>query len=389
MDTSPIYLDNAATTRLDPVVFDAMKGFFCEHFGNAASKYYREGRHALDAVETARGHVAALLGAGDPSEVIFTSCASESNNWVINSILREGDRKHVITSAVEHHAVLEPIEFLEKHHGIEATILPVDELGRVNPDDLRDAIRDDTGLVSIMHANNEIGTIQPIRELAAIARGNDIPFHTDACQTVGKIPTTVESLGVDFLSLSAHKFHGPKGVGALYVRKGQRLQPFIRGGGQERGRRAGTTNVPGVVGLGKAAELAQQRMAGEDARARKLVESLWKRLSEAIPKIRRNGDPDSRIPNLLNICVSGIEGEAMLLRLDMNGIMVSSGSACTSGSLDPSHVLLAIGLPAEIAHGSVRFSLSHETQESDIDRVCSVLPGIVEQLRAMSPTWEG
>lgn len=386
---SPVYMDNAATTRLDADVLAAMMPFFSEHFGNAASKYYAEGRKALEAVDNARQQVAALLGASDPSEIVFTSGASESINWVIQSLLRDGERKHVITSPIEHHAVLEPIEHLEKNHGVESTILPVDPTGLVSPDAVRDALRDDTGLITIMHANNEIGTLQPISEIATIAREAGVPFHTDACQTVGKIPVNVQQLGVDLLSLSAHKFRGPKGAGALYIRKGTRLAPMIRGGGQESGRRAGTTNVPSLVGMGKAAELAAGKIATEAPRESALVEDLWKRLSAEIPKIRRNGHPEKRIPNILNVCLEGIEGEAILLRLDMAGIMVSSGSACTSGSLDPSHVLLAIGLPAEIAHGSVRFSLGPETTSADVDRVCEVLPGIVAMLRDMSPTWQG
>ncbi|MBN2711329.1 MAG: aminotransferase class V-fold PLP-dependent enzyme [Planctomycetes bacterium] len=389
MSDKPIYMDNAATTRLDPEVFAAMEPFFNKHFGNAASKYYQEGRTAHQAMESARGQLAGLLGADDEKEITITSCATESNNWVINSLLLNGTKKHVITSAIEHHAILEPIEFLEKHHGIKATILPVDERGMVSPQLLKDSITDETALVSIMHANNEIGTVLPIRELADIAHEKGVLFHTDACQTVGKIPVKVNELGADFLSLSAHKFHGPKGTGALYIRKGTRLEPFIRGGGQERGRRAGTSNIPSIVGMGKAAELAGKRIESEAPRERELVEKLWQGLNAKMPKIRRNGDPEKRIPNLLNICVAGVEGEAVLGYLDMYGIMVSSGSACTSGSLDPSHVLLAIGLPAEVAHGSIRFSMSHETEASDVERIIEIMPDVVERLRQMSPTWNG
>jgi cysteine desulfurase len=388
-NNNPVYLDNAATTRLDPEVLEAMRPYFCDFFGNAASKYYNLGRSALSAMESGREQLAKLLNVADPQELVITSCATESNNWALVSTMLESERKHVVTSAVEHHAILEPIEWLGKKFGIEYTILPVDEFGMVSPEALRETIRDDTALVSIMHANNEIGTAMPIRELAEIAHEKGAIFHTDACQTVGKIPVDVRELGVDMLSLSAHKFHGPKGTGALYIKKGTRLAPFIRGGGQERGKRAGTSNVPSIVGMGKAAELAAGRMSEAVKRESALVEKLWQNLQKAIPEIRRNGHPEKRLPNILNVCVRGAEGEAVLGYLDMYGIMISSGSACTSGSLDPSHVLLALGLPAEQAHGSLRFSMSHETTESDIDRVIEIVPQVVSRVREMSPTWNG
>lgn len=389
--TDWIYLDNAATTRTDPEVLEAMRPFFCEHYGNAAT-LYQAGNAASKAVEKAREQVAELLGAL-PEEVFFTSGGTESDNWAFSgSVCGEmcgRGHKHIITSAVEHHAVLETVSFMERHLGCPATFLPVDAYGAVSPDALREALRPETALVSVMHANNEIGTVQPVAELAALARQKGALFHTDAVQSVGKIPVNVRELGVDMLSLSAHKFHGPKGVGAMYIRKGVRLSPFMHGGAQERKRRAGTSNVPGIVGLGKAAELAGRHLETECKRQAALVEKLWEGLNDRIPKIRRNGHPANRVPNLLNLCVSGIEGEAILLQLDMYGIAISSGSACTTGSLEPSHVLLAIGLPAEVAHGSARFSLSRETTERDIERVIEVMPKVAANLRAMSPIWHG
>jgi len=384
----PIYLDNAATTRVLPGVFEAMKPYFGERYGNAASRYYEAGRQAAAALEKAREEIAGLINAR-PDEIYFTAGATESSNWVLQSLLLGAQKKHVIVSAIEHHSVLEPVEALAKLAGVEATLLPVDGLGRVDPAALDKAIRPDTALVSVMHANNEIGTVQPIAELAAVARAKGVPFHTDACQTVGKIPVDVQALGIDLLSLSGHKFHAPKGIGALWLRKGQRLRPLLHGGGQERNRRAGTSNVAGAVGLGAAAVWMRARLAEYAAHEIALVERLWRGLEAAIPKIRRNGDPSGRVPGILNVAVQGAEGEAILGYLDMMGVMASSGSACTSGSLDPSHVLLAVGLPAEVAHGSIRFSLSGETTEAEIDRVIATVPGVVERLRAMSPTWKG
>lgn len=383
-----IYFDNAATTRVDPEVFAAMQPYFTEKYGNAASQYYEMGRQARSALDEARGQVAELLGAR-PEEIYFTCGATESDNWVLQSTVLAGTKKHIITSAIEHHAILEPLEFLKKHGLCDFTILPVDGKGRVDPADLRKAIRPDTGLVSVMHANNEIGTLQPIRELAAISRDAGVPFHTDACQSMGKIKVDVKELGIDMLSLSAHKFHGPKGIGALYLRKGARLAPFMHGGGQENNRRAGTSNVAGAVGMAKAAELAASKYIADAARQFKIVEDIWAGLKAAIPKIHRNGDPEGRIPNLLSVCVEGAEGEAILGYLDMFGIQVSSGSACTSGSLEPSHVLLACGIPVELAHGSIRISLSHENTEADVAKVVDAMPKAVTRLREMSVTWKG
>ncbi|MDR1518759.1 MAG: aminotransferase class V-fold PLP-dependent enzyme [Planctomycetota bacterium] len=381
-----VYLDNAATTRVDPEVLAAMQPYFCEKYGNASSQYYELGRQARAALEKARERLAALLGAS-PEEIFFTAGATESNNWVIQGTALGGRKKHIITSAIEHHAVLEPLEWLKKNGYADFTLLPVGKTGQVDPDDLKKALRPDTGLVSIMHANNEIGSIQPIERLAAIARGAGVPFHTDACQSAGKMDVDVNRLGIDALSLSAHKFHGPKGIGALYLRKGVRLATFMHGGNQEGRRRSGTSNVAGAVGLGKAAELAPKYIA-DGPRQAALIEELWRGLSGAIRKITRNGDPDNRIPNLLSVCVEGAEGEAILGYLDMSGLQVSSGSACTSGSLEPSHVLLACGVPVELAHGSIRVSISHETGDADAKLLLAAMPDVVARLRTMSVTWK-
>lgn len=381
-----IYMDNAATTRVDPRVFETMTPYFCEKYGNAASQYYELGRQARAALDHSREQLAALLGA-TPAEIFFTAGATESDNWIIQATALAGKKKHIVTSAIEHHAVLEPLEWLKKNGYCDFTILPVDSVGRVDPDDLKKAVREDTGLVTIMHANNEIGTMQPISELAAITKQAGAVFHTDATQSVGKIAVDVDKLGVDSLSLSAHKFHGPKGIGALYLRKGTRLAPMVHGGGQENNRRAGTSNVAGAVGMGRAAELASEYIA-DGPRQAALVEKMWTDLSGAIKKIRRNGDTKDRIPNILSVCVEGAEGEAILGYLDMYGLQVSSGSACTSGSLDPSHVLLACGVPVELAHGSIRMSLSHETTDGDADLLVKSMPEVVARLRAMSVTWK-
>lgn len=382
-----IYLDNAATTRADPRVVDAMLPYFSEKYGNAASQYYELGRQAQTALEDARKKLATLIGA-TPEEIFFTAGATESNNWVIQSTALTRDKKHIITSAIEHHAILEPLEWLKKHDLCDYSVLPVDKTGKVDPDDLKKAIRSDTGLITIMHTNNEIGTIQDISALAAVAKDAGVHFHTDATQSVGKINVDVKSLGVDALSLSGHKFHGPKGIGALYLKKGYRISPFIHGGGQENRRRAGTSNVAGAVGLGKAAELAAEYIA-DAPRQGKLVEEIWAAFSGSIPKIHRNGHPVDHISNLLSVCVEGAEGEAILGYLDMSGIQVSSGSACTSGSLEPSHVLLACGVPVEMAHGSIRISMSHETTEEQVKTLIAAMPTVVERLRSMSVTWKG
>lgn len=380
-----VYLDNAATTRVDPRVVEAMLPYFSEKYGNASSQYYEIGRQARTALDESRAKLAGLLNAS-PEEIFFTSGSTESSNWVIQSAILAGKKKHVITTPIEHHAVLEPLEWFKKNGFGDFTLLPVDRYGLVNPDDLKKAIREDTGLITIMHTNNEIGTLQPFPELVAIAKKAGVPFHTDATQSLAKLEVDVKALGIDALSLSAHKFHGPKGVGALYLRKGTRIAPFMHGGGQENSRRAGTSNVSGAVGMGRAAELAREYLA-DSPRQSELVEFMWQGLSGAITKIHRNGHPEKRLPNLLSVCVEGAEGEAILGYMDMHALEVSSGSACTSGSLEPSHVLLACGVPVDLAHGSIRISLSHETSREDAERVVKVMPEVVSRLRAMSVTW--
>jgi len=381
-----IYLDHAATTPTDPRVVEAMLPWFTERFANP-STLYNLGTQAKEAIESARVNVAALIGA-KPEEVYFTSGGTESDNWAVigAAFANRAKGSHVITSAIEHHAVLEPCHFLEKN-GFEVTVLPVDEYGLVDPDDVRKAITDKTILVAIMHANNEIGTIEPIEEIGAITRERRIHFHTDTVQTVGHIPIDVNKLNCDSLAISAHKLYGPKGVGAMYLRKGARAQPYILGGGQERGKRAGTSNVPGIVGLGKAAEFALAEMGEISPRLLFLRDKLIKGIFERVRDVRLNGHPTHRLPNNVNISVAGIEGESMILLMDMNGVCVSSGSACTSGTLDPSHVLLAIGLPHEVAHGSVRFTLGKDNIEAHVDYVLEKFPAVVDRLRAMSPLY--
>ncbi len=390
-----IYLDHAATTPIHPDVLQAMMPYLTDQYANP-STLYSFGREANAAVEEARAKVAALIGA-DPVEVYFTAGATESDNWaIIGAALahekRSGDgsrqaiKNHIITSAIEHHAVLETCEYLEKR-GFEVTVLPVDEHGLVDPEDVRRAITDKTILITIMHANNEIGTIEPIAEIGAIARERGVLFHTDATQSVGKVPVDVKATNIDLLSLSGHKMYGPKGIGALYIRKGVRIQPYMHGGGQESRKRAGTHNVPGIVGLGKAAEIAQATMAEESARLIELRDWLIERLTTTIPNVRLNGHPTKRLPNNVNVSVQGIEGESMILSLDMFGICVSSGSACTSGDLSASHVLLAIGLPHELAHGSLRMTLGRSTTREDLETVVEALAGTVTRLRAMSPMY--
>lgn len=379
---SRVYLDHAATTPVDPRVVEAMKPYWTEAFGNPSS-LHAEGRRALQALDEARNQVAAVLGA-DPEEIVFTAGGSEADNLAISGVLgAAGSRKyHVVTSAVEHHAVLYTCQFWLRQ-GYEVTVLPVDEYGQVRPADLAAALRPDTALVSIMMANNEVGTLQPVAELAALCRERGVLFHTDAVQAVGAVPVHVRELGVDLLSLSAHKFYGPKGAGALYVRKGVRLQPLIHGGGQERTRRAGTENIPGIVGLAAALRLAQAEMTERTAHIR----SLRRRLEEGLlrlPGTRLNGHPERRLPGHVNVSFAGVESEPLLVNLDLAGIAASGGSACTSGSLEPSHVLKAMGVPGEWIRGSVRFSLGRENTEADVDRVLSVLPGILERLRAIS-----
>lgn len=380
-----IYMDNAATTAVRPEVLEAMLPFFTQHYGNPSS-IHSVGRDAKRAVENARRQVAAALGA-QPQEIYFTAGGSESDNWAIRSAaeMLEKKGKHIITSSVEHHAVLHTCEYLEKHRGYRVTYLPVDDTGRVNPADVKNAIAEDTVLITIMAANNEIGTLQPIEEIGRIAKEAGVLFHTDAVQAVGAIPINVSALPVDMLSLSAHKFHGPKGVGALYIRKGVRMNNLIYGGAQERNLRAGTENLASIVGLGKAIEIAVAELPEYAARMTRLRDRLIDGILAEIPETRLNGHRTERLPANVNVSVRFIEGESLLMRLDLAGVEGSSGSACTSGSLDPSHVLLAIGLPHEIAHGSLRLSLGIENTEEDVDYVLEALPGIVKDLRAMSP----
>ncbi|MDO8682268.1 MAG: cysteine desulfurase NifS [Armatimonadota bacterium] len=382
-----IYLDHAATTPADPRVVEAMLPYFTEQFGNPSSKLYRLGAESRDAVEAARESVAALLNAKS-DEIYFTSGGTESDNWAIigSAFANEKKGNHIITSAIEHHAVLESCHFLEKR-GFEVTYLPVDEYGMIDLDDVKRAITDKTILVTIMHANNEVGTLEPIAEIGEITRERGIHFHTDTVQTVGRIPVDVAELKCDSLAISAHKFYGPKGVGAMFLRKGARALPYMQGGGQEKGKRAGTHNVPGIVGLGKAAELALEELAATSARLLPLRDKLTDGILERIPDVKLNGHPTLRLPNNLNVSISGIEGESIIMLMDMNNVCASTGSACSSDSLDPSHVLLAMGLSHELAHGSVRFTLGKCNTEDHIDHVLHTFPCVVERLRAMSPLY--
>jgi cysteine desulfurase len=381
-----IYLDYAATTPTDPQVVKAMLPYFSEAFGNPSSAH-EFGREAAAAVAAARENVAALLGVKAP-EIVFTSGGTESNNFAIKGVAYANRSKgnHIITSSIEHHAVTEPCHFLEKQ-GFEVTVLPVDRYGMIDPDTVRKAITDRTILISIMHANNEIGTIQPIAEIGKLAREKGIYLHTDAVQTFAHIPFTAEGLNVDLLSLSAHKLYGPKGVGAIYIRKGARITSFMQGGEQEGKRRASTHNVPGIVGLSRAVDMAREKLQEEMAIQTRLRDRLIKGILERIDRSRLNGHPTERLPNNVNVSIEFVEGESMLLSLDMEGIACSTGSACSSASLDPSHVLLAIGLSHEMAHGSLRFSLGRFTEEGDLDRLLETLPPIVERLRRMSPLY--
>ena len=383
-----IYLDYAATTPVDPGVIEAMLPYFRDTFGNPSS-IHSFGQQARTAVEDAREKMASFLGA-KPAEIIFTSGGTESNNFAIKGIALANRKKgnHIITSAIEHHAVMEPCHFLERE-GFEVTFLPVDAQGLVDPQDVAKAISDRTILVSIMHANNEIGTLQPVTEIGKIARERGVCFHTDAVQTFGHMPFTVGDLNVDLLSLSAHKLYGPKGVGALFVRQGTRLEPHMHGGEQEGKRRASTHNVPGIVGLAKAVELAEKAMAEEDIRITALRNRLIRGIFDRIDRVRLNGHPEKRLANNVNVSMEYCEGEAMILSLDLMGIACSTGSACSSTSVEPSHVLRAIGLSVEETRGSLRFSLGRDTQEQEIDKVLEVLPRIVKRLRAMSPAYRG
>lgn len=382
-----VYADNAATTKLSPAVLEAMMPYLTEEYGNPSS-LYRFGNHAKRAIEQARKEVADVLGA-DPFEILFTGGGSEADNWVkeIMRSLKAKGKNHFITSAVEHHALLHSAQRLQKE-GFEVTFIPVDREGQIDPEQVRAAIRPETGLVSIMFANNEIGTIYPIKEIGAICRQAGVLFHTDAVQAAGHLPINVKEMNIDLLSLSAHKFHGPKGVGAFYCRRGIPLPSLIDGGAQERGKRAGTENVAGIVGLGAALRLANEEMSETSARVSAMCDRLIDGILQTVPMCRLNGPRHNRLPGNCNISFLGIEGESLLLRLDLAGIAASSGSACASSSLDPSHVLLAIGLPHEVAHGSVRLSLSDYNTEEDVDYILEKLPEIVSTLRSMSPLWE-
>lgn len=382
-----LYADHAATTALSPRALEAMTPYFRDAYGNPSS-LYTFGQQAKSDLDAARAEVARCLNA-KPEEIFFTSGGTESDNWALKAVaeLRGGKGRHIITSAIEHHAILHTLEHLEKALGFSVTYLPVDSLGRVDPQAVKAAIRPDTILITVMAANNEIGTIEPIAEIGAIAREAGVLFHTDAVQAVGHIPVDVSAWNCDMLSLSGHKFHGPRGVGALYVRRGLRLPPLIHGGGQEKGRRSGTENVAGAVGLAAALREAVDGLEARSvllaARRDRLIEGLTR-----LPCSRLTGDPVHRLPGTASFVFEGVEGEALLLHLDAKGICASSGSACSSASLDPSHVLLAIGLPHEVAHGSLRLSLGEENTDEDVDYLLQAVPEVVEYLRNMSPVWD-
>ena len=382
-----IYMDNGATTRVTEPVFEAMKPYFCEIYGNPSSahNFGYVSRHAIDA---AREQVARAINA-DVNEIYFTGCGTESDNWAVRGAAYENMKKgrHIITTAIEHHAILHTCAQLEKE-GFEVTYLPVDEYGFVTPEQLDAAIRPDTTLVSIMTANNEIGTIEPIAELAAVCKKHGVLFHTDAVQAIGSVKIDVKAMQIDMLSMSGHKFHAPKGIGVLYIRKGVRLQQFMNGGAQERNRRAGTENLASIVGIGKAIEIATADIDAHNKKLSAIRDHMIERILKEIPYTRLNGHPTTRLPGNVNVCFRFIEGESLLMLLDAKGIAGSSGSACTSGSLDPSHVLLAIGLPHEIAHGSLRLSLSEENTMEEADYVVDSLVEIVSRLRSMSPLYD-
>jgi len=382
-----IYMDHAATTAVDPRVVESILPHFTAKYGNASS-VHSWGREARQAVEDARQTVADILGA-DRKEIIFTSCGTESDNLAIRGVAfaRREKGRHIITSSVEHHAVGHTCEQLEKEFGFKVTYLPVDKYGRVDPDDVGRAITDKTILISIMYANNEIGTIQPIAEIGRIARARNIPFHTDAVQAGGTLELDVNKLNIDLLSLSAHKFYGPKGVGVLYQRRSTPLLPMQTGGGHERGRRAGTENTPYIVGLAAALKLAHEHRQENNARIAALRDRLIQGVLETIPDAYLTGHPSDRLPNSASFVFKGVEGESVLLKLDWMGVAASSGSACASGEPEPSHVLTALNLPLELCHGSLRLTLGNENTEKDVDYVLSILPGIVRELRAMSPLY--
>ncbi len=384
-----VYLDNAATTMVRKEALDAMLPVFTEYYGNPSS-LHGYARDAAKLMNDARIKVARAFHA-EPHEIIFTGGGSESDNTILRGVAAAyaAKGKHIITSAVEHHAILYTLEAMKKEGIADVTILPVDEYGRVTAKQVAEAIRPDTILVSIMFANNEVGTIMPIAEIGAVCRERGVLFHTDAVQAAGHVSIDVKAMHIDLMSLSAHKFHGPKGVGAMYIRNGVRVPPLIRGGGQERHRRAGTENVPGIVGMGAALECAIAHMDDNTARLIRLRDKMIAGIEARIPDVKLNGHPTDRLPNNVNFSIRYIEGESILLMLDLNGVAASSGSACTSGSLDPSHVLLAMGLTHEVAHGSLRLTMSEFTTEEEIDYVLDLLPGVVQRLRDMSPLYKG
>ncbi|WP_304339979.1 cysteine desulfurase NifS [Metaclostridioides mangenotii] len=388
MEKRRLYMDYSATTPVKQEVVDAMLPYYTEYFGNASS-FHTFGREAKEALDKAREQVADLINA-KPGEVYFTAGGSESDNWALEGVAFANREKgnHIITTKIEHHAILHTCEYLAKHHGFEITYLDVDSEGKIDLKELEDAIRDTTVLISIMFANNEIGTIEPIKEACAIAKKHDILFHTDAVQAAGNIPVDVKDLDIDLMSMSSHKIYGPKGVGAIYIKRGVKLHNLVHGGAQEKGKRAGTENIPAVVGYGKAAEIAKQNLPNHIETLTRLRKKLINGILEAIPFTRVNGSLDDRLPGNVNFAFEFIEGEGILLLLDMLGIAGSSGSACTSGSLDPSHVLLAIGLPHEIAHGSLRLTVGDFTTDDDIDYIIENLPKVIERLRSMSPLYD-
>lgn len=382
-----IYLDNAATTPVRKEVVDAMLPYFTQNFGNPSS-VYKIAQLNKKAIDEARETIASHIGAM-ANEIFFTSGGSEADNWALKGMaLAHKDKgNHIITTKVEHHAILHTCEFLEKQ-GFEVTYLDVDQYGMVNPEDVEKAIKDTTILISIMYANNEIGTINPIKEIGEVAKKHHVPFHTDAVQAMGQVRIDVKEQNIDMLSISGHKINGPKGIGILYIKRGLKIENLIHGGAQERGRRAGTENVPSIVGLAKAVELAYVDFDAKIEKMTKLRDKLINGILTTIPYTKLNGHPTKRLANNSNIGVEYVEGESLLLLLDMNGIAGSSGSACTSGSLDPSHVLLSIGIPHEKAHGSIRFTLGSQNTEEEIDKVLAVMPSIVQRMRDMSPLWE-
>lgn len=387
MEKRIVYADNSATTNISDEVFEAMLPYLKDQYGNASS-IYKLGRDAQKAIEESRAKVAKALNA-DPKEIFFTSCGTESDNWAIRGVcekLKTRGKNHIITSVFEHHAILHTCQYMERQ-GYEVTYIPVSDKGLINPEDIRNAITDKTAIVSIMYANNEIGTIQPIEEIAEICHEKKVIFHTDAVQAVGNVEIDVKKQGIDMLSLSGHKIHAQKGIGAIYIKKGIVIPNLIYGGGQERGKRPGTENTAAIVGLGRAMEIAVQGIPEKNERVTKMRNRLIDGLL-TIPNTRLNGDREKRLAGNCNISFEGVEGESLLLKLDEHGIMASSGSACTSGSLDPSHVLLSLGLKHEVAHGSLRLSINNQNTEEDIDYILEWVPKVIEELRSMSPVWE-